>query len=82
MKNDIIMSTLPISCRTGLGGPCKGGAMEDKKVKLLVYATESERTRIKLAATRLGMSMTQFMLDSIMEQVSSVEDLEKKGETL
>ena len=40
--------------------------MEDKKVKLLVYATESERTRIKLAATRLGMSMTQFMLDSIM----------------
>ena len=27
--------------------------MEDKKVKLLVYATESERTRIKLAATRL-----------------------------
>ena len=56
--------------------------MEDKKVKLLVYATESERTRIKLAATRLGMSMTQFMLDSIMEQVSSVEDLEKKGEAL
>ena len=50
--------------------------MEDKKVKLLVYATESERTRIKLAATRLGMSMTQFM------QVSSVEDLEKKGEAL
>ena len=56
--------------------------MEDKKVKLLVYATESKRTRIKLAATRLGMSMTQFMLDSIMEQVSSVEDLEKKGEAL
>ena len=56
--------------------------MEDKKVKLLVYATESERTRIKLAATRLGMSMTQFMLDSIMEQVSSVENLEKKGEAL
>ena len=56
--------------------------MEGKKVKLLVYATESERTRIKLAATRLGMSMTQFMLDSIMEQVSSVEDLEKKGEAL
>ena len=48
-------------------------------MKLLVYATESERTRIKLAATRLGMSMTQFMLDSVLEQVASVEALEQKG---
>ena len=53
--------------------------MEDQKVKLLVYATPDERTRIKLAATRLNMSMTQFMLESIMEQVASVEELEKKG---
>ena len=58
----------------------KGGIfVEDQKVKLLVYATPDERTRIKLAATRLNMSMTQFMLESIMEQVASVEELEKKG---
>lgn len=55
-------------------------AMEqERKVKMLVYATEDERMRIKLAATKLGMSMTQFMLDTIMEQVASVEELEKKG---
>lgn len=53
--------------------------VEEAKVKLLVYATADERTRIKLAATKLGMSMTQFMLDSIMEQVASVEELERKG---
>lgn len=53
--------------------------MDDRKVKLLVYATEDERTRIKIAAAKLGMSMTQFMLDTIMEQVESVEALEKKG---
>lgn len=53
--------------------------MDDRKVKLLVYATEDERTRIKIAAAKLGMSMTQFMLDTIMEQVQSVEELEKKG---
>ncbi len=53
--------------------------MDDRKVKLLVYATEDERTRIKIAAAKLGMSMTQFMLDTIMEQVQSVEALEKKG---
>ena len=59
----------------------KGGiSVEEAKVKLLVYATPDERTRIKLAATKLGMSMTQFMLDTIMEQVVSVvEELEKKG---
>ena len=53
--------------------------MDDRKVKLLVYATEDERTRIKIAAAKLGMSMTQFMLDTIMEQVESVEALDKKG---
>ena len=53
--------------------------MEEKKVKMLVYATESERTRIKLAATKLNMSMTEFILDSVMEQVESVEALEKNG---
>ena len=58
----------------------KGGiSVEEAQVKLLVYATPDERTRIKLAATKLGMSMTQFMLDTIMEQVVSVEELERKG---
>ena len=59
-------------------------SMDEKsnKVKLLVYATEDDRARIKMAAAKLHMSMSQFMLDSIMEQVSSVEDLEKKGEAL
>jgi len=55
--------------------------MDDRKVKLLVYATEDERMRIKIAAAKLGMSMTQFMLDTIMEQVQSVEALEKKGDS-
>ena len=31
---------------------------QEKKVKLLVYATEDERTRIKMAAARLHMSMS------------------------
>jgi len=55
--------------------------MDERKVKLLVYASEDERTRIKIAAAKLGMSMTQFMLDTIMEQVQSVEALEKKGDS-
>lgn len=53
--------------------------MEEKKVKMLVYASEDERIRIKLAATKLNMSMTQFILDSVMEQVESIEALEKNG---
>jgi len=50
----------------------------EKKVKLLVYATEDQRTRIKLAAAKLRMSMSQLMLDSVLEQVDSVEALEEK----
>lgn len=53
--------------------------MEDQaKVKLLVYATAEERQRIKMAAARLNMSMSQLMLDSVLEQVSSIEALERK----
>lgn len=53
--------------------------MEDQaKVKLLVYATAAERQRIKMAAARLNMSMSQLMLDSVLEQVSSIEALERK----
>lgn len=50
----------------------------EKKVKLLVYATEDERARVKMAAAKLHMSMSQFMLDSVLEQVDSVERLERK----
>lgn len=53
--------------------------MEDvAKVKLLVYATAEERRRIKMAAAKLNMSMSQLMLDSVLEQVSSIEALERK----
>lgn len=51
---------------------------QEKKVKLLVYATEDERTRIKLAAAKLHMSMSRLILDSVLEQVASVEALEEK----
>ena len=52
---------------------------QEKKVKLLVYATENERVRIKMAAAKLHMSMSQLILDSVLEQVASIEDLEKNG---
>lgn len=55
---------------------------DEKKVKLLVYATEDQRTRIKLAATKLNMSMSQLMLDSVLEQVNSIEEMEGKEEKL
>ena len=48
----------------------------EKKVKMLVYATEDERTRIKMAAAKLHMSMSQLILDSVLEQVISIENLE------
>lgn len=52
---------------------------ETAKVKLLVYATAEERRRIKLAAAKLNMSMSQLMLESVLEQVESIESLERKG---
>ena len=52
----------------------------EKKVKLLVYATEDQRTRIKMAAAKLHMSMSQLILDSVLEQVESLEALERKEE--
>lgn len=51
---------------------------EEKKVKLLVYATPDQRTRIKMAAAKLNMSMSQLMLDSVLEQVASIEEMEHK----
>ena len=53
--------------------------VQQHKVKLLAYATEDERARIKMAAAKLHMSMSQLILDSVLEQVSSIEELEQKG---
>ena len=53
---------------------------EEKKVKLLVYATADQRTRIKLAAARLNMSMSQLILDSVLEQVESIEAMAGREE--
>ena len=52
---------------------------QEKKVKLLIYATEDERARIKMAAAKLHMSMSQLILDSVLEQEESIEQLEQKG---
>ena len=52
---------------------------KSNKVKLLVYATEDDRARIKMAAAKLHMSMSQLILDSVLEQVASIEELEKNG---
>ncbi|MFR7893926.1 MAG: hypothetical protein ACLU38_07430 [Dysosmobacter sp.] len=58
--------------------------MDEKsnKVKLLVYATEDDarpHQRIKMAAAKLHMSMSQLILDSVLEQVASIKELEKNG---
>lgn len=52
----------------------------EEKVKVLFYATKDERTRIKMAAAKLNMSMSQLILDSVLEQVSSIESLGGKKE--
>ena len=52
---------------------------QEKKVKMLVYATEDQRARIKMAAAKMRMSMSDLILDSVMEQVESIEALERKG---
>ena len=71
-------TTTAAAAVTTTAGADFAAAAAEKKVKMLVYATEDERTRIKLAATKLNMSMTEFILDSVMEQVASVEALESK----
>lgn len=55
--------------------------MDEKsnKVKLLVYATEDDRARIKMAAAKLHMSMSQLILDSVWSRWPCIEELEKNG---
>ena len=52
---------------------------QEKKVKLLVYATEGAGARIKAAAATLHKRLSQLNLDSVLEQGSSSEELERKG---
>lgn len=51
-----------------------------KKGSIIVYATEAERRRIKIAAARLGLSMSAFILECVLEQVDSIERLAKENE--
>ena len=52
---------------------------QEKKIKMLVYAPEDQRARIKMAAAKMRMSMSDLSLDRVMEQVESIEALERKG---
>lgn len=51
-----------------------------KKGSIIVYATEDERRRIKIAAARLGLSMSAFILECVLEQVDSIEHSAKETE--
>lgn len=51
-----------------------------RKGSIIIYATEEERDRIRQAASKMGQSMSAFILDCVMEQVASVEMLIKKNE--
>lgn len=50
----------------------------NNKVSMLIYATEEERDRIKKAATKMNLSASKFMLECIMEQVNSIEEIIEK----
>ena len=54
--------------------------VQEKKAKLLVYATEPKRARIKTATAKPRMS--QLILDSVPEQAASIEEPAKNGGTL
>ena len=48
---------------------------------MLVYATSEERERIKAAAAKMNLSFSKFMLECVMEQVASIEELmQRTGE--
>ncbi len=47
---------------------------------VVTYATEEERKRINNAAERMGQSVSAFVLDCVMEQVASIEEIIKKNE--
>lgn len=51
-----------------------------QKGSIIVYATKDERRRIKIAAAQLGISMSAFILECVMEQVDSIETSMKESE--
>ena len=52
----------------------------NNKVSMLIYATNEERDRIKEAAAKMNLSASKFMLECIMEQVTSIEELTKRND--
>lgn len=51
-----------------------------KEGTIIIYATKEDRERIKKAAAQMNQSMSAFILDCVMEQVVSVEEIIKKNE--
>lgn len=47
---------------------------------MLIYATNEERERIKKAAAKMNLSVSKFMLECVMEQVTSIEELTKRND--
>ncbi len=50
------------------------------KISMLIYATNEERERIKKAAAKMNLSVSKFMLECVMEQVTSIEELTKRND--
>lgn len=47
---------------------------------MLIYATDEQRDRIKKAAAKMNLSVSKFMLECVMEQVSSIEEITKRND--
>ncbi len=52
----------------------------NNKVSMLIYATNEQRDRIKEAAAKMNLSVSKFMIECVMEQVSSIEELTKRND--
>ncbi len=52
----------------------------NNKISMLIYATDEERDRIKNAASKMNLSVSKFVLECVMEQVSSIEELTKRND--
>ena len=50
------------------------------KISMLIYATDEQRDRIKKAAAKMNLSVSKFMLECVMEQVSSIEEITKRND--
>ena len=52
----------------------------NNKISMLIYATDEQRDRIKKAAAKMNLSVSKFMLECVMEQVSSIEEITKRND--